>query len=214
MYLLPTLTAVDTGVVILAGGLGTRFGGVKQLAEVDSDGAAIMDVLLRRAATAGFWYTVVRGASRPRSSKRSERISHEGIGPRAPPPMPVAITVQDLPNQPVAVRWVPPTPVLAAHEQVRGPFVVVNADDLYPTDTLHARGRTSPRGAGQRPPRWWDFGLHAHSHRIGPCPVRWWRSIRVNWSRLRREQSSRDRGVRFFETDVTVAPLRGVRASR
>ena len=46
-------------VVVLAAGLGTRFGGIKQLAAVGPNGEAILDALLARAATHGFDDAVV-----------------------------------------------------------------------------------------------------------------------------------------------------------
>src|SRR5689334_16864346 len=46
-------------VVVLAAGTGSRFGGLKQLAAVDANGAAIMDVLVARAAAAGFARAVI-----------------------------------------------------------------------------------------------------------------------------------------------------------
>ncbi|HEV3225949.1 MAG TPA: NTP transferase domain-containing protein, partial [Acidimicrobiales bacterium] len=45
--------------VVLAAGLGSRFGGLKQLAPVGANGAAIMDVLVERAAVAGFERAVI-----------------------------------------------------------------------------------------------------------------------------------------------------------
>ena len=41
-------------VIVLAAGLGTRFGGIKQLATVGPNGEAIVDVLLARAAACGY----------------------------------------------------------------------------------------------------------------------------------------------------------------
>ena len=128
-----TLAAVDAGVVILAGGLGTRFGGLKQLVEVDSDGSTIMDILVRRAATAGFSYGVVVVAP---AMERTMRVHLDRMRSLSgPAPMPIEIAVQELPigrTRPMGTAHA----VLAARGNVRGPFVVVNADDLYPADAF------------------------------------------------------------------------------
>ncbi|MCS5672077.1 MAG: NTP transferase domain-containing protein, partial [Acidimicrobiales bacterium] len=49
----------DTALVVMAGGLGTRFGGVKQLAEVGPAGEAILDFTIRDALAAGVVRIVV-----------------------------------------------------------------------------------------------------------------------------------------------------------
>jgi hypothetical protein len=124
---------VDAGVVILAGGLGTRFGGPKQLVEVGADGATIMDILLRRAEAAGFSYGVVVVAPALESAVRSHlEVMRGTVGS---PEMPVEVAVQELPagrSQPMGTAHA----VLAARDKVRGPFVVANADDLYPADAF------------------------------------------------------------------------------
>jgi bifunctional N-acetylglucosamine-1-phosphate-uridyltransferase/glucosamine-1-phosphate-acetyltransferase GlmU-like protein len=124
-----TISAVDAGVVILAG-LGTRFGGLKQLAPVDADGSAIMDVLLRRAAAAGFSYAVVVVSPAVENAVRAHLEQASGASV-----MPVAIAVQELPagrSEPMGTAHA----VLTARDEVHGPFVVANGDDLYPADAF------------------------------------------------------------------------------
>ncbi len=53
------MSVSDTSLVIMAGGLGTRFGGVKQLAEVGPAGEAILDFTIRDAHSAGVERIVV-----------------------------------------------------------------------------------------------------------------------------------------------------------
>jgi len=205
VYLLPTLTAVDAGVVILAGGLGTRFGGVKQLAEVDSDGAAIMDVLLLRAATAGFSYAVVVVAPAIEQEVRAHLERRDRTS--GAPPMPVAIAVQDLPtgrSRPMGTAHA----VLAAREQVRGPFVVVNADDLYPTDAFALAAEhlhTAPDDEHAL------VGFRIARTLTSDRPVS--RAlVEIDEGRLVAAPEGKvvtRRGARFFETDATVTPLRG-----
>ena len=49
----------NVALVVMAGGLGSRFGGDKQLAEVGPNGEALLDFAIRDAQTAGATRTVV-----------------------------------------------------------------------------------------------------------------------------------------------------------
>jgi bifunctional N-acetylglucosamine-1-phosphate-uridyltransferase/glucosamine-1-phosphate-acetyltransferase GlmU-like protein len=122
-----------SAVVVLAAGRGTRFGGMKQLAEVGPRGEAIIDILLRRAADVGIERAVVV-------------VAPDGRGPMAGhlevtrPDLPVELAVQSRPRGTADA-------VLAARDAVDGPFVVVNADDVYPRDAfalLAAHQRDAP----------------------------------------------------------------------
>ncbi len=108
--------------VILAAGLGTRFGGVKQLAPIGRNGEAIMDLLLARASTAGYDRAVV--VIRPEI--RDVVQAHFG---RYPSPIAVELAEQ---SEPIGTA----DAVLSAQRVVHEPFVVANADDLYPVDAF------------------------------------------------------------------------------
>jgi nucleotidyltransferase-like protein len=127
-------------VVVLAAGLGTRFGGLKQLAPVGPDGEAIVDALLRRAAAAGFTDAVVIVRPEIEAAVRA----HLAARPVA------ALRLTFVVQQPVAGRDRPPGTahaVLATRDVIDGSFAVVNADDLYPHDAftlLAAQLRSAP----------------------------------------------------------------------
>jgi bifunctional N-acetylglucosamine-1-phosphate-uridyltransferase/glucosamine-1-phosphate-acetyltransferase GlmU-like protein len=112
-------------VVALAAGLGSRFGGRKQLAEVGPDGAAIVDVLARRAAAAGFDQAVLVIAPGMDGDMRAH------LAARPDPGLPVVLATQERPRGTADA-------VLAARDAVDGPFVVLNADDLYPAGAFTA----------------------------------------------------------------------------
>jgi NDP-sugar pyrophosphorylase family protein len=109
----------------LAAGLGSRFGGLKQLAVVRADGAAIMDVLVRRSAAAGFERAVIVIAPRMEERVRAHLDTMSNA------PIPVELAVQALKpgrDRPSGTA----DAVLAARESIDGSFAVVNGDDLYP----------------------------------------------------------------------------------
>jgi CTP:molybdopterin cytidylyltransferase MocA len=120
--------------VVLAAGLGTRFGGLKQLVAVRDDGATVTDVLLERAATAGIEYAVVV----VRAAIEEEVRSHLDV--MGPSSVPTVLAVQQTPAGTADA-------VLAARESVDGAFVVVNADDLYPASAFSLLVRHLDEGA-------------------------------------------------------------------
>ena len=112
-------------VVVLAAGSGSRFGGLKQLAEVGAGGAAIMDISVRRAAAVGFGRAVIVIAPGMEGQVRSH------LAAMGDAPIPVDLAVQRL----VPGRTRPlgtADAVLAARAAVDGSFAVVNGDDVYP----------------------------------------------------------------------------------
>ena len=119
--------------VVLAAGLGTRFGGVKQLAPVGPHGEAIMDVLLGRAAAAGFDQGVVV----VREGIEEAVVAHFAA---QRPVLPVSLVVQPVQrdrDRPLGTAHA----VLQCRNAVDGPFAVVNADDLYPASAFEALAR-------------------------------------------------------------------------
>ena len=116
--------------VVLAAGLGTRFGGLKQLAPVGPHDEAIMDVLLERAARSGFDGVLVV----VRSEIEAAVAAHLST---FPPPLSTRVVVQPVPtgrDRPLGTAHA----VLSCRAEIRGPFAVVNADDLYPEEAFVA----------------------------------------------------------------------------
>ena len=118
---------------MLAAGLGSRFGGLKQVAPVGPGGELIVEYSAHDARRAGFARVVfvIR--------RDLERDFRAAIGRRLEGRMDVAYAFQELADVPAphapppgrAKPWGTGQAVLAAAALVRGPFAVINADDFY-----------------------------------------------------------------------------------
>lgn len=128
---------MKTTLLIMAAGIGSRFGGgIKQLEPVDSNGHIIMDYSIHDAMEAGFNHVVfiIR--------KDIEKEFKEVIGERIETVCKnYGVTVDyafqdihDIPGELPEGRtkpWGTGQAVLAAKEVLNTPFVVINADDYY-----------------------------------------------------------------------------------
>lgn len=135
---------METTLLIMAAGIGSRFGGgIKQLEPVDGGRHIIMDYSIHDAIEAGFNYVVfvIR--------KDIEAEFREVIGDRiaavcAAKGVTVDYAFQDLhdiPGQFPEGRtkpWGTGQAVLAAKQVLKTPFVVINADDYYGKEGLQA----------------------------------------------------------------------------
>lgn len=129
--------------VILAAGMGSRYGGLKQLEPVGPGGETIMDYSIYDAIRAGFAKAVFVIRS------DMEAAFKETIGRRYEMHVPVAYAFQRLDALPAGFT-VPPSrskpwgtghAVLATRDEVREPFGVINADDFYGANSIAALGR-------------------------------------------------------------------------
>lgn len=128
---------MDTTLVIMAAGIGSRFGGgIKQLETVDENKHIIMDYSIHDAIKAGFNKIVF--IIRKDIAKEFKEV----IGDRiekicAKHQVKVAYAYQELENIPGSLPegrkkpWGTGQAVLAAKEYLTEPFVVINADDYY-----------------------------------------------------------------------------------
>ena len=116
--------------VILAAGVGSRYGGPKQIEPVGPAGATLLDYSIYDARRAGFGTVVV--VTRPELATAFDRIDATVAIQRlddipAGPPGPAGLTMPAARTKP----WGTGHAVLAAATAVRSPFAVVNADDFY-----------------------------------------------------------------------------------
>ena len=111
--------------VVMAGGLGSRFGGAKQLAEVGPNGEALLDFAIRDARAAGVTRTVVVARSDLEDNLRAHLRSHH------PADLDLEVVHQDAHGPSRAKPWGTGHAVVAASVAVDGPVVVLNADDFY-----------------------------------------------------------------------------------
>ena len=124
--------------VIMAAGMGSRYGGLKQIDPIDEQGHIIMDYSLFDAKRAGFEKVVFI------IKKENEELFKEAIGNRIEKSMEVAYAFQDLHNIPDGFvvpegrvkPWGTAHAVLSCIDLVDGPFAVINADDYYGRDAF------------------------------------------------------------------------------
>lgn len=119
--------------VVMAAGMGSRYGGLKQIDPVDEQGHIIMDFSVYDAVRAGFDKVVFI------IKKENEELFREAIGKRVEPHVKVEYVFQDLHNIPKGYEvpegrvkpWGTGHAVLSCLGTVTEPFAVINADDYY-----------------------------------------------------------------------------------
>ena len=119
--------------VVMAAGMGSRYGGLKQIDPVDKEGHIIMDFSIYDAVRAGFKKVVFI------IKKENEENFKAAIGDRMSKIIEVAYVFQDLNNLPEGYSvpegrvkpWGTGHAILSCLDEVDGPFAVINADDYY-----------------------------------------------------------------------------------
>ena len=119
--------------VVMAAGMGSRYGGLKQIDPVDKEGHIIMDFSIYDAVQAGFQKVVFI------IKKENEADFRSAIGDRLSNQLEVSYVFQDLHNIPEGYEvpegrvkpWGTGHAVLSCINEIDGPFVVINADDYY-----------------------------------------------------------------------------------
>lgn len=140
---------MDTALVIMAAGIGSRFGGgIKQLESVGPNGEIIMDYSIHDALEAGFnkivfiirrdiesdFRAIIGDRIEAICAKRGVEVAYAFQSLDA---VPEGVTVPEGRSKP----WGTGQAVLAAKDVVDRPFVVINADDYYGKEAfvkLHA----------------------------------------------------------------------------
>jgi NDP-sugar pyrophosphorylase family protein len=127
------VTSVSYDLVILAAGMGSRFGGIKQVQPVGPHGELIIEYSAYDALRAGFdrLVLVIR--------RDIEEDFRATIGRRLEDRMDVRYVYQELDALPAGFKppagrtkpWGTAHATLVARPEVRGPFAVINADDFY-----------------------------------------------------------------------------------
>lgn len=130
----------STTLVIMAAGIGSRFGGgIKQLEPVGPNGEIIMDYSIKDALDAGFNKIVII------IRKDLERDFYEIIGRRIEKEADVTYVFQELDDLPEGFvvpegrkkPWGTGQAILSCKGVVQEPFAVINADDYYGKEAFH-----------------------------------------------------------------------------
>ena len=119
--------------VIMAAGMGSRYGGLKQIDPVDPYGNKIIDFSIYDAVEAGFEKVVFI------IKKAIEKEFKEQIGDRMAKYVQVEYVFQELDKLPEGYSvpegrvkpWGTAHAILCCKDAVDGPFAVINADDYY-----------------------------------------------------------------------------------
>ena len=125
---MPSLT-----LVVMAAGIGSRYGGLKQIDPVGPGGEAVMDYSVYDALRAGFDRVVFiirkdfEDAFRDRIGRRVERLADTAYVFQSLDQVPAGFRVPSERTKP----WGTAQALLACREAVRTPFMAVNADDFY-----------------------------------------------------------------------------------
>ena len=142
-------------VVVMAAGMGSRFGGLKQMEKIDEFGNFILDYSIVDAKEAGFDEVVfiIKHSFYEEFDKT--------IGERARQIIKVKYAFQELENIPAQFSvpagrikpWGTGHAVLAAKKLITGPFIIINGDDYYGKETFKVAyeflSQLTPRSKGK-----------------------------------------------------------------
>lgn len=131
--------ARKTTLLVMAAGMGSRFGGCKQIAPVGPNGEIILDYSVYDAKEAGFDKTVFI------IKKEIEKDFREVTGRRIEKMMDVDYAFQELDKIPPEFKipegrvkpWGTSHAILCAKDKIDTPFAVINADDYYGKSAFH-----------------------------------------------------------------------------
>ena len=126
----------DLTLVLLAAGMGSRFGGLKQVEPIGPNGEFIIDYSIYDAIKAGFTKVVFL------IKEENYDLFRETVGKRIEGKIPVEYAFQDINNIPEGVvvpmerskPWGTAHAVLCCKDKVQGNFVMINSDDFYGAD--------------------------------------------------------------------------------
>ena len=123
---------MNSHLVLMAAGLGSRFGGTKQLAEVEQNGESLLDFTIQDAARAGIDTVVVIVRSEIADDMRAhlEGFHKSSIN--------FKFVLQDRYGPSRQKPWGTTHAVVSAAEAITGPFVLANADDYYGFSSIQA----------------------------------------------------------------------------
>ena len=125
--------------VILAAGMGSRFGGLKQIEPIDEYGHFIIDYSIYDALREGFTKVVFI------IKRENYDIFRETIGKRIEKKIEVEYVFQEIDNLPEGYSvpegrikpWGTAHAILCAKDKVDENFAIINADDFYGRDAYH-----------------------------------------------------------------------------
>lgn len=129
---------MQPSLLILAAGMGSRYGGLKQLEGIGPNGETIMDYSIYDAKRAGFGKVVfVIRKSLEQDFKEKIFSKYEGF-------IDIDYVFQELDNLPEGYSvpdgrekpWGTAHAVMVAEEKIKEPFAVINADDFYGADSF------------------------------------------------------------------------------
>lgn len=124
---------MNTELLIMAAGMGSRFGGLKQIEPIGPNGEIIIDFSVHDAKKAGFNKAIFI------IKKEIEKEFREVVGKRIEKMIDVDYAFQELDKLPEGYSvpadrtkpWGTAHAVLCARDIVKNPFAVINADDFY-----------------------------------------------------------------------------------
>lgn len=124
---------MNTELLIMAAGMGSRFGGLKQIQPIGPNGEMILDFSIYDAVKAGFNKAVFI------IKKEIEKEFREVCGKRIEKMIDVDYAFQEIDKLPEGYSvpadrqkpWGTAHAVLCARDLVKSPFAVINADDFY-----------------------------------------------------------------------------------
>lgn len=145
---------MDMTLVVMAAGLGSRYGGVKQIERLGPDGEILMEYAIYDALCAGFDRIVL--IIKPQMLQDVRALFGDRIEQRTGVRIDYAFQTPDrftAARPELAQRSKPArhraTPVLCARDVIETPFAVINADDFYGRGAIDAIAAALPelRGA-------------------------------------------------------------------